>query len=332
MHFSNLREIKEFSARRLQDSPSQKKITMIYAALALGMAALVTVLDYVLGLQIDNYGGLSNLSKRTMLSSLQSMLPFAQSLLSMCLEVGFLAAMLRIARGMYTSPQTLRLGFDRFWLLMRCSIFKGMIMAGVMFSCLYFGMMIYLMTPFSDAAVEIVAPLMSQISVLDSGVIIDDATYAALMEAMVPAFVICGLMVLALGGPIFYNYRMVSYVIIDKPAIGAMKALRESKKMMRGHRLQLLKLDVSLWWYYLATTAAMVIGYGDMLLTMLGVPLPVSETVGYFGFYGLYLAASFVIVCCLRSRVEVCYALAYDAVKPEENQNSGVVLGNIFQM
>ena len=332
MNLRNNREIKEFSARRLEASPSQKTIVLIYAALALGLTALVTVLSYVLDLQIDNYGGLSNLGKRSMLSSVQSMLPLAQSLVNMCLDVGYLAAMLRIARGMYTSAQTLRLGLDRFWQLLRCGIFKGLIMTGVMFASMYFGIMIYMMTPLSDRAVEIVTPLVSQVSMLDPSVVIDDVTYAALMEAMVPAFVICGVLMLALGGPVFYNYRMVNYVIIDKPAMGALMALRESKMMMRGHRLQLLKLDISLWWYYLATAAAMVIGYGDVLLPMVGVTLPVSETVAYFGFYALYLAISFGVVCCLRNRVEVCYALAYDAVKPEEKQDGGVVLGNIFQM
>ena len=332
MDLRNIREIKEFSSRRLLDSPSQKQIVAIYAACVFTMAALVTVLDYVLGLQIDNYGGLSNLSKRSMLSSVQSMLPMLQSLLAMCLEVGYLAAMLRIARGMYTSPQTLRLGFDRFWLLLRCAIFKGLIMAGVMFSCLYFGIMIYVLTPFSNAAVEIVTPLLSQTSVLDTGVYVDEATYIALMEAMTPAFVICGIMMLALGVPILYNYRMVNYVIIDKPAIGALMALRESKRMMRGHRFQLLMLDVSLWWYYLAGAAAMAIAYGDLLLPMLGIELPIPERVSFFLFYGLYLAAGFCVHFFLRNRVEVAYALAYDAVKPAENQNSGVVLGNIFQM
>jgi hypothetical protein len=114
MDLRNRREIKTFALQRLKDSPSQQKIVLIYGALILGLAALVTVGDYVLGLQIDNYGGLSNLGKKSMLSSIQSMLPFAQSLLSLCLEIGYLAAMLRIARGMYTSPQTLRLGCDRF--------------------------------------------------------------------------------------------------------------------------------------------------------------------------------------------------------------------------
>ena len=292
----------------------------------------MTVLNHVLGLQIDNFGGLSNLGKKTMLSSIQSMLPLAQSILTMCLDVGYVAAMLRIARGMYTSAQTLRLGFDRFWVLLRCSVFKGLIFTGVTFVSMYTGIMIFMMTPLAEPAVEIITPLMSQMSALNSALVIDDATYAQLLRAMAPCFAFGGIVLLILGGPIFYSFRMVNYVIIDKPAMGALMALRESKKMMRGHRLQLLKLDVSLWWYYLASAAALLVCYGDSLLPMAGVELPVSETVAFFGFYVLYMAASFCVHYFLRNRAEVSYALAYDAVKPEEKQSDGVVLGNIFQM
>ena len=332
MNLGNLREIKNTSEERLSQSASQQKIVMIYAALTLGLMLLVTVTNYVLGLQMDNFGGLSNLGKRTMLSSVQSMLPVVQSLVIMCLDLGYLAAMLRIARGMYTSPQTLRLGFDRFWLLLRCGIFKGLIMTGVTFVSMYLGIMIFVLTPFSKAAVEIIAPIISQVSLLNTEIVIDDVTYGLLMEAMLPAFGICGILLLVLGGPMYYNFRMVNYIIIEKPAIGAMMALRESKKMMKGHRLQLLKLDLSFWWYYLATGVAMVICYGDILLPMLGLELPVPEVVSFFGFYVLYLAASFGVHYFLRNRVEVCYGLVYDAVKPEEKQDGGVVLGNIFQM
>lgn len=332
MNLRNLRQIREFAPQRLEASPSQRQIVLIYAGLALGLTALVTVLNHILGLQIDNYGGLSNLGKKTMLSSVQSMLPLAQSALTMCLDVGYVAAMLRIARGMYTSPQTLRLGFDRFWVLLRCSIFKGLILSGVVFISMYAGITIYLLTPFAEPAQEILLPLMDQMSMLNTSVVIDEATYAQLMQAMIPCFAFCGMMMLILGGPVFYSFRMANYVIIDKPALGALAALRESKMMMRGNRIQLLKLDISLWWYYLATAAAMAVCYGDILLPMLGVELPVSETVAFFGFYVLYLAASFAILFFLRNRVEVTYALAYDAVKPEEKQDSGVVLGNIFQM
>lgn len=332
MNLRNLRQIHQFAADRLKQSPSQKQVVLIYAALSLALTALVTVLSHVLDLQMDNFGGLSNLGKRSMLSSVQSMLPMVQSLLSMCLNVGYLAAMLRIARGMYTSPQTLRLGFDRFWLLLRCFIFKGLMLSAVVFVSMYFGVMIYMMTPFSDAAVEIITPLLSQMSMLNTQIVIDDATYLLLMEAMVPAFAICGILLLVLGVPVLYNYRMAEYVIIDKPAVGALAALRESKKMMRGNRLSLMKLDISLWWYYLASFAATVICYGDVLLNLLGLEMPIPDTVAFYGFYVLYLVASFAVHFFLRNRVEVCYGLAYDAVKPEEKQDNGVVLGNIFQM
>ena len=332
MNLRNIREIKELAARRLEASPTQQRIVVIYAALALGLTFLVTVLNHILGLQIDNFGGLSNLGKKTMLSSIQSMLPMAQSMLTMCLDIGYVAAMLRIARGMYTSAQTLRLGFDRFWVLLRCSIFKGFILVGVTFVSMYAGVMIFMVTPLADPVVEIVTPLMSQMSLLDSAVMIDDVTYGQLVKAMLPCFAFGGILMLVLGGPIFYSFRMANYVIIDKPAMGALMALRESKKMMRGNRLQLLKLDVSLWWYYLASTAALVVCYGDVLLPMLGVALPVSDAVAFFGFYVLYIAASFAVHFFLRNRAEVIYALAYETVKPEEKRDNGVVLGNIFQM
>ena len=332
MNLRNIREIKDFAARRLEESPSHQRIVLIYAALALGMSLFVTVLNHVLGLQIDNFGGLSNLGKKTMLSSVQSMLPMAQSILSMCLDVGYVAAMLRIARGMYASPRTLRLGFDRFWVLLRCAIFKGFMIMGVAIVGMYAGIFIFMLTPLAKPAVELITPLVSQVSLLDSTMMIDDATYVQLMRAMIPGFAICGITVLALGGPVFYSFRMANYVIIDKPAMGALAALRESKKMMRGNRLKLLKLDVSLWWYYLASAAAVLICYGDVLLPMAGVELPVSEEVSFFGFYLLYMAASFVVLYFLRNRAEVIYGLAYEAVKPEEKQNGGVVLGNIFQM
>lgn len=332
MDLRNIRQINQLAPQRLMEAPVQKKIILIYAALALGLTAVTTVANFVLGLQMDNFGGLSNLGKKTMLSTIQSMLPMVQALLSMCISVGYVAAMLRIARGMYTSPQTLRLGFDRFWVLLRCTIFKGLIMSGILFGCLYLGVLIYLLTPLSNAAVEVVQPLISQSSLLDPNILIDDATYALLLQALMPAFVIWGILVLVIGGPVFYSFRMVNYVIIDKPGMGAMAALAESKRMMRGNRRQLLKLDFSLWWYYLALAAVMALCYGDVLLPMAGITLPVSQNVAFFGFYALYLAASFALFYFLRNRVEVSYALAYESVRPKEQQEGGVVLGNIFQM
>ncbi|MBQ3194123.1 MAG: DUF975 family protein [Oscillospiraceae bacterium] len=332
MNVRNIRELKDFAARRLDACREDKRIVLIYAALALGSSALVTVANYVIGSQIDNFGGLSNMGTRALLSALQSMLPIVQNLFSMCLEVGFLAAMLRIARGQYVSPNTLRLGFDRFWVLLRCSLFMGLMMSAVVFVSIYLGVMVFMMTPFSEPAMEVLMPFISDATVLSSDIVLTDGAAEQLSQAITPAFVFCGIFLCLLGIPVLYNYRMVNYVIIDKPALGAMAALSASKRMMRGNRIALFKLDVSLWWYYLAMTLATVAGYGDTILPMLGITLPGPEMLWYFVFYAVYLLLILGIYYLLRSRLEVTYALAYDAVKPKETQNDGVILGSIFQM
>ena len=238
--------------------------------------------------------------------------------------------MLRIARGQYASPNGMRLGFDRFWVLLRCTLLKGLIFGGVAMASMYVAIAIYMMTPLSNSAVDILMPLVKNAGT--SGILLDDATYAQLMDAMMPATVLSGVLSLALAAPVFYRYRMADYLIIDRPAIGALAALRDSRVMTKGNRWNLFRLDLSMWWYYAAMLVSAAIGYGDQLLPDLGVTLPFSDTVSCFLFPGVYLAMTFVIFYFLRNRVEVTYALAYDSLRPREPENKGAVLGNIFQM
>ena len=67
-----------------------------------------------------------------------------------------------------------------------------------------------------------------------------------------------------------------------------------------------------------------------MLLPMIGVHLPMSNTVSYYLFFALYLAAQFAVYYFLRNPAETAYGIAYDAIRPRENQSGGVALGNIF--
>lgn len=332
MNIRNIRELKAFAAQRLMYSQSERRIVWIFATLTLGLSAAVTAVNYILDMQISNFGGLSNLGTRTLLSSIQSMLPLVLSMVILCIEVGYLAAMLRVARGQYTSPQTLRLGFDRFWVLLRCSLVKGLYYLCICTISVYLGVMIYMISPLSNEAVEFLIPIVSEVSVLDSSFILDEAVSAQLATLIAPAYVISGIVLLLLISPVMYSFRMANYVIIDKPAMGALAALRESKKMMRGNRLALLKLDLSLWWYYATAGVISLIGYGDVILPMLGISLPWPVGVSYFLFFALSLGLMFALYYFLRNRLEVTYALAYDAVKPPEPKSNGVVLGNIFQM
>lgn len=332
MDIRNTKELKAFAAQRVEQAQNSKRVVLIYSGLVLGLAALVCLVNYLLELQISRSGGLSNMGTRTVLSTVQTILPLAQLVVVLCVELGYVAAMLRIARGQYTSPQTLRLGFDRFWPLLRLMLIKGLIFFGIGFISVYVATFIYMLTPLSKSARELLMPLLNQNAILETGLLLDDATYVQLMSAMAPMMGIFVLIYCIIAAPVVYQYRMSDYVLIDRPGQGAMTALRESRKMMRGNRFQLFRLDLSLWWYYAAMLGATVVYYGDQILPMLGITFPWPGVVSYFLFYALYLALQLAIYCCLRNRVEVTYALAYDALRPQEKPDNGVVLGSIFNM
>lgn len=332
MDIRNRKELSSFAARRLEHAPKSRTVAVIFAAVVIGLSLLSALVNYLLGLGIGQSGGLSNMGTRSVLSALQTMLPMVQSIIVLCMELGYMAAMLRVARGQYVSPNTLRLGFDRFWVLLRFTLLQAVIFSGMGFASVYFGVMLFLATPLSQPVTEILVPLVSQSSLLDPTVAIPDATYDTLMQAMTPAFLICAVIFLVAAVPVFYRLRMTNYVIIDKPGMGAITAMRFSRAMMRRNCLELLKLDLHLWWFYAATIAASVICYGDMILPMLGVELPFSADAGFFLFYGIYWALEFAIYYFLRNRVYVTYGLFYDSIRPKEKTAEGVVLGNIFQM
>lgn len=49
------------------------------------------------------------------------------------------------------------------------------------------------------------------------------------------------------------NYAMIYFVIVDNPEIGVMEALKKSKQIMNGHRIQYIILNLSfLGWYILS--------------------------------------------------------------------------------
>lgn len=330
MTIPSFKILKRNAAERVAAAENSRKIVLVYAGIVTVLALLVTVVNYVLKLQIAQLGGLSNMGLRSILSTIQSMLPLVQSAVVMCLDLGFVAAMVRISRQQYASEHTLKLGFDRFWVLIRQSLLQGFLYMLVGFAAFWASMPLYLLTPLSNGLVELVTPEMTDPNVLME--LFQDAAFAQqVMSAMIPMFLIFGLLYTGLFIPLSYSLRMTKYVIIDKPGQGALFAMKESAKMMRGSRGRLFRLDLSLWWWYGLSIASTALCYGDVLLPMAGISLPFSEDVAYFVFYILFLIVQFLACYFLRSRIEVVYAQVYNALKPREKE-TGVVLGNIFQM
>lgn len=330
MDIRNIRELKNTAAQRLDQATDAKKIVLIYSLISIVSGLLVTLITYCLDLRVDQLGGLSQMGTKSILTTISTVLPMVLNMALMCLELGFLAAMLRIGRGMYTSVQTLRAGIPRFWAMLRTNLMLYGILFALSMGTFYLATAIFVMLPLSNSAMEIILPL---VNTMDPTAVIQDAALEAqLLEAMTPLFVIFGIAVLVLVMPVAYHYRMANFVLLHNPRAGAMIALRESKKMMRGNRMALLKIDLSLWWYYGLNLLSMAVCYGGELLVLCGITLPLPPMASFFLFYILSLGIMFVTNIFFRCKTDVIYAIFFDAVRPKEENTGGVVLGNIFQM
>ena len=330
MDIRNIRELKSAAGRRLEQAAESRKIILIYSAISILSALLVTVITYCLDLRVENLGGLSNMGTRSVLTTVSAVLPVVLNIALMCLELGFLAAMIRIGRGLYTSVQTLRAGMPRFWAMIRTNLLILTLCFVVGMAAFYLATMVFVMTPFSDTAMEILLPIVT--SADPTMLVLEESVELQLMDALIPLFVIFSIVFLVLMLPITYRYRMANYVLMHDPAAGAFAALRRSRNMMRGNCMALFKIDLSVWWYYGLSMLSMLVCYGELFFAAAGITLPMSRTVSFFLYYGLSLAIVFSTNIFFRGRVGVIYAMVFDAIRPKEESSGGVVLGNIFKM
>lgn len=332
MNIRDVKSLKQFASQRLDHAREAKKIVLIFGGILTAMAVVMTLIQFLLDMQINKTGGLGSMGTRSILSTVKQVLPVLEMVVSTCLSIGYLASMLRVARGQYVSPKTLRLGFERFWVLLRKTLLEGLIYLGVAVASMYASMFFYMITPLSRGLMEVLTPLVNESTLLDPvSLLSDPQVYDQIIGAMLPFFVLFLVVFCLVAIPIAYRYRMADYVLIDHPEKGSFAILRESRKMMRGNCLNLLRVDLNLWWYYGAVVLVTLIGYGDMLLSLAGVTFPWSEDAVYYIFFAVYQLLQLGLCVWLRNRVETTYALSYDAIRPQEPQN-GAVLGNIFQM
>ena len=309
------------AGQRLDSNRAQaQRVLLFFLAITTALTVAVSLISVLLSDRISETGGLRNMGLRSVLSTGQNVLPLIQSAVLLGLQMGYTTMCLRISRGEPIPGDTLLGGFRRFFPLLISQLLLGLIYTGTAFMSIYAGTYLFMLLPASDRFYEILSPVLNSATVLSDAAVLDEATIAAAVQAMVPMLGISAVLFLLVFIPMHYRYRMVIYRLIDQPRPRALAALRESRFMMRRNRLALFRLDLRLWWYYLLQVLMVVVLYGDTLLALLGIFLPMSGTAAYFLFMGLSLALQWVVSWFFMNRVEVTYALAYDALLPKEQE------------
>ena len=332
MDLQNRKELRDTAKQRLNSCDSAVKITCIYAGISVGASLLLNLVQLFLNSQISQTGGLQNLGMRSMLSTLNTMLPIVLNFLLMCVGLGFTGAMLRISREQYASPNSLRVGFERFWVLLRAVLLQGGFYIMACIAGYVISMQVFFLTPMSRNLMAVMAPVLKSSNGDLMAILNNPAVMEQLANSMIPLYLMMGIITLLICAPIYYRFILVKYLILDRPGTGALMALRDSRIMMRGNCMKFFKLDLSLWPYYLASFLSLLVSFGAPVLSLLGVPLPGSPAVISFVFLLISLAFSFLTTLFLQPHMEVTHALAYASLLPKEQPSGGVVLGNIFDL
>lgn len=332
MNIPSAKYLKVKAANRLESGKDPQKVVLVYSAIVALSALAVNVVQFILDNQISKTGGLQNIGTRSVLSTLNAVLPLVQTVVLMCLALGYTAAMLRIARRQYASEKTLKAGFERFWVLLRTRLLLMLIYFAIAFGLSYLAMILFLVTPFSSGLTDLILSLSASGAITPEALLNDEALLLALYDALIPMMVIYLVLLIPIIWAVSYRYRLVNYFLIDQPKLGAFGALRESKQKMKGNIKCLFKIDLSYWWYYLLRMLSASLVYVDLILMILGIQLPLSGTMQYFAVVIVYLASDFALNYFFLNRVETTYALFYDTLNPQQPPQEGAVLGNIFQM
>lgn len=319
MDYQNHRALKDAARHSLAVvANAPRKLILIHTAVTIGVSLIGTLINLLLSLQIENTGGLSGIGLRSILSTTQSFLQVIVAIALPFWEAGYLYTTMNFARERKTAPADLLEGFRRFGPLLRSRLMLILIYFGVGILALFLSSQIFLMTPLSLPLVEVLESIPS-----DAAYVMDEATQLAIMDAYAPMMLI--LLALFSIGLLFvsYQFRMADYLILDHPGMGALAALGLSRVQMRMKKKHLFKLDLSFWWFYALQTLASLMAYGDYLLTLFGITVPISGEALFL----ICLMLSLTIQACLyllaRNQVFTAYAKFYDATALRLDRSPG---------
>lgn len=299
-------ELKRSADRALGNADySPRRLVLIHTGAALAVSLVLSLISYYVG-SLSTAGGLSGMGTQSALTTAQVVLQAVWQVASPFWQAGLVFAALCYARNRQVAPGSLLQGFRRFKPMLSSYLLRGVQYLGIGFVSIYLSSMVYMLMPFASPVYEAAMQVTEDPS-LDVYVLLGDSMMGVVLGYMAVFLVVFGVLAL----PVYYRYRMVNYIIMDQPGVGGMQAMFQSRAMTR-RRMELFKVDLSFWWFYVLEALLTVLCYGDMILEALGVALPVSDGVAYWGFQLLAMAGQLGLYCWAKPKLEVTYACCYE--------------------
>jgi len=305
--------------QQLQQATAPKRLVLIHASIALGSTLLLAVLNFLFSLLIDDTGGLSGMGTRSLLSTAQTLMETVVMMALPFWQIGLTFLALRWARNDSVQTGHLLQGFRRFGPVFAFRLLYGFVFLSLGFAAIHLASVIILMTPFSEALVDALSPMMDPSATAEQiEALFSPEKLSGMLDAAIPLFVVFGIIFLIAAIPVFYRLRPGEAAVMD--GLGSGGALLHSLRITKGSWRHLVKLDLHFWWFYVLQVLCNLIANGNLLLPLLGISLPMGKEAAYFLFFGLGTALQILILWQFQGQVLTSYAVVYDTLSPPQAQ------------
>lgn len=317
MAYLDPKNLKAEAKIRLQDSRSDTRtLILIYCGVIAGLTIGSSGLQLYLNSQISATGGLGGMGARSVLQTIQSILSYVNTFFGPFWQAGFLFAMIGIARGTHPGPKSLTEGFRRFGRILIYTLDVMLLTSMAAFACMYASSMLFSVSPWGSEFADAIAPVLTDPNLIAADGTVDLSLIPT--DALMTAAPRIAVLFLAVFVPVYgflaYSLRMGTYLMMEGGRMSAMAAMLLSFRMMKGHRVQMLKLDLSYWWYHGLLALASVVAYLDMILELLNINIGIDANVMYFITLIAYCVLDLAISLWKKCEVDTTYVLAYEAI------------------
>lgn len=308
LHISDLH--RQAQIRLANTSENPKKLALLHTAIALGSSFLLTVVSYLFSLQISDTGGLGGLGARSLLETSQAVLEFAVMIALPIWQVGIYYAALQWTKGDHPNFTDLFYGFRRFRSALGVLFLRSLLFIILGMALFYVSIIIFMLTPFSAPMLELMTPIAENGATPEQmEALLTPENIETVTSASVPLFINFIIVYAIVAIPLFYRLRFADFAVVDDHTAG--KALVKSFAITRRSCRRVFLLELSFWWFYLLQMLSVAICYADFLLPLVGISLPMSDTVAAFVFYAIGSVCQCALLWQFEAKRVTTYALAY---------------------
>lgn len=316
----NIRQLKGRGAALADGNRDRTRgLVLLYCGVIAALTLVSSGLNLFLNDRISGTGGLDGLGLRSALQTAQELLTYVNLVFEPFWSAGFLAAMIAMVRGREPEKYHLAEGFRRFGKILAYIAVQFLVAVALMVIAANLGATIFSLTPMGAQYAEVMGPVLSAPGLISAEGVVNWELMPMdiFLEATAPVILVILAIFALLYSCVSYCFRLTVYLIMTQP-ISAVRAYFLSTRLMRGHKWQMLKMDLSFWWYYLLRGAASVVAYLDVILSLLGIPVPIDPMVMFFGTLAAYCVLFTVLCLWKKCPVDASYVLAFEAIANPE--------------